>query len=102
MGIHEGLRRKQGEDCVCVDNVAFTGTTPSTPEPTPEPPVEEHDGDINGDGNTNTADAVFAMRYALGLIELTETQLIHGDVNEDGVVNIVDAIGIMRIAMGLN
>ena len=92
----------QGEDCVCVDNVAFTGTTPSTPEPTPEPPVEEHDGDINGDGNTNTADAVFAMRYALGLIELTETQLIHGDVNEDGVVNIADAIGIMRIAMGLN
>ena len=73
-----------------------------TPEPTPEPPVEEHDGDINGDGNTNTADAVFAMRYALGLIELTETQLIHGDVNEDGVVNIADAIGIMRIAMGLN
>ena len=68
----------------------------------PEPPVEEHDGDINGDGNTNTADAVFAMRYALGLIELTETQLIHGDVNEDGVVNIADAIGIMRIAMGLN
>lgn len=92
----------QGEDCVCIDSVAFTGTTPSTPEPTPEPPVEEHDGDINGDGNTNTADAVFAMRYALGLIELTETQLIHGDVNEDGVVNIVDAIGIMRIAMGLN
>ena len=42
------------------------------------------------------------MRYALGLIELTETQLIHGDVNEDGVVNIADAIGIMRIAMGLN
>ena len=42
------------------------------------------------------------MRYALGLIELTETQLIHGDVNGDGVVNIADAIGIMRIAMGLN
>lgn len=42
------------------------------------------------------------MRYALGLIELIETQLIHGDVNEDGVVNIADAIGIMRIAMGLN
>lgn len=58
----------QGEDCVCVDNVAFTGTTPSTPEPTPEPPVEEHDGDINGDGNTNTADAVSQWRYALGLL----------------------------------
>lgn len=58
-------------------------------------------GDVDGDGEVTTADALLAMRYAMGLIDLTEEQLFQMDVNGDGVYDLVDATLILRYAMGI-
>ena len=56
-------------------------------------------GDVNGDGEVNSLDAIAVMRYAMGLEELEN--LAAADVNGDGNVDMADALLIMRAAMGL-
>ena len=56
-------------------------------------------GDVNGDGEVNSLDAIAVMRYAMGLQELDN--LAAADVNGDGKVDMADALLIMRAAMGL-
>lgn len=58
-------------------------------------------GDINGDGVVNMQDAQLAMRYAIGIAELSDEQLSIGDINGDGIVNSSDATMIARIALNL-
>ena len=58
-------------------------------------------GDVNADGCVNAYDAILIMRYALGLIELTDKQLLAANTNSDSVVNASDAIVIMRKTLGL-
>lgn len=53
-------------------------------------------GDLNGDGYIDAADALMCLRFAVGLIELTDTQLRSGDLNNDGEVDAGDAIKILR------
>ena len=59
-------------------------------------------GDIDESGGVSVADAVLALRGAMGLIELSDRQQLAGDMNSDGVVSVADAVSIMRIAIGLN
>ncbi|MBQ2110245.1 MAG: choice-of-anchor J domain-containing protein [Clostridia bacterium] len=58
-------------------------------------------GDVDLDGEVTVSDALLAMRYAMGLVELTEQQLDQLDVNFDGEYDLVDATLILRYAMGL-
>ncbi|MCH5279701.1 MAG: S8 family serine peptidase [Christensenellaceae bacterium] len=58
-------------------------------------------GDIDDNGQINIQDAVLALRYSMGLTDLTDIQLLAADVNCDGYVNIQDALLILRKAMGL-
>lgn len=58
-------------------------------------------GDIDESGGVSVADAVLALRGAMGLIELTDHQQLAGDMNSDGVVSVSDAVCIMRMAIGL-
>ena len=58
-------------------------------------------GDLDSNGSVSVADAVLALRGAMGLVELTGDQLIAGDMNLDGSVSVLDAVSIMRIAIGL-
>lgn len=53
-------------------------------------------GDVTGDGNLDTTDALQILRYASGLIELDPTQLALADYNGDGVVDSADALAILR------
>ena len=46
-------------------------------------------------------DAQLAMRYAIGIAELSDEQLSIGDINGDGIVNSSDATMIARIALNL-
>jgi len=68
------------------------------------------DGDLappgNLDGIVSLADALVALRYALGLITpVTQDILNHGDVappgSPDGLMKIADALIILRVALGL-
>ncbi|MBQ9878858.1 MAG: choice-of-anchor J domain-containing protein [Clostridia bacterium] len=68
---------------------------------TVEAPAVDTFGDVDLDGNVEAEDALLAMRYAMGLIELTDEQLVQMDVNGDGVYDLVDAVLILRYAMGL-
>ena len=65
-----------------------------------EEPVYEL-GDINMDGVVDAQDALLAMRYALGLIELEDEAVLIGDMDGDGALTSIDALMLMRLAMGL-
>ena len=58
-------------------------------------------GDVNADGSVTIADAVLALRCAMGLITLSPEQMAPGDMNGDGDIGIADAVMILRAAMGL-
>lgn len=59
-------------------------------------------GDVNGDGQINSADAILALRISAGMMETTEDQEWAADMNSDGAVRSNDAILILRKATGLS
>ena len=64
-------------------------------------PVPEIPGDVNGDGEVDSADSLLVMRGVMGLVELSPEQLAASDVNGDGRVTLIDALLILRTALGL-
>lgn len=58
-------------------------------------------GDISGNGDVESNDALLAMRYVVGLETFTEFQELVADVSADGRIRTNDAILILRIAVGL-
>ena len=58
-------------------------------------------GDIDGDGVMTATDALLALRYAMGIVDLTPEQLAGANVNGDGLVDASDALIILRMAMDL-
>jgi hypothetical protein len=60
-------------------------------------------GDVDLNGSVDGADALLALRYAMGIMtDLTAEQLAQGDVNGDGAVDGTDALMILRMSMGIN
>jgi alpha-tubulin suppressor-like RCC1 family protein len=68
------------------------------------------DGDLNGDGRVDIADALRALQIAVALFEATPAELLHGDVAPldasgvpapDGSIGVADALVILRKAVGL-
>jgi|GEM_PF-909297 len=66
-----------------------------------EPPAPVVDGDADGSGSVNVADALLCLRAAMGLSEFTEEQIARCDMDGSGGIAIVDALTILRVAMGL-
>ncbi|MBQ7646252.1 MAG: hypothetical protein IJS94_03180 [Clostridia bacterium] len=58
-------------------------------------------GDINGDGEVDSLDAVAALKYDAGMINLDDAQLLAADVNGDGEVNSLDGSLIFKYDAGL-
>ena len=58
-------------------------------------------GDVNNDGMWNTTDAMSVLRYAVGLEELTATQLLAANVNGDSYINSTDALFILQYGVGI-
>lgn len=58
-------------------------------------------GDVNSDGKVNTVDALNALKYDVGAIQLTKEQIEALDVNKDGKVNTVDALILLKYDVGL-
>ena len=58
-------------------------------------------GDVDLNGVVEVNDAILTLRYAMGLIDLTEEQLAQADVDGDGDYDLVDATLILRYAMDL-
>lgn len=55
-------------------------------------------GDVSGDGNVNSLDALMVMQCAVGLINLSESERKRADMNSDGTVNSLDALEILTAA----
>ena len=58
-------------------------------------------GDVDLNGEVTTADALLALRYVMGLVELDEEQLAQADVDGDGEITMIDCLLIQRYAMGV-
>lgn len=58
-------------------------------------------GDLNGDGDITSADAVMLARYLADLTELSEAQLVAADLNGDGEITSADAVRMARYLAGL-
>ena len=80
------------------DNTVFSGSPVATAHFIP---VGSLLGDVDLSGEVTSSDAILALRYAMGIIELSPDQLAAGDVNGDGAVGVDDALTILRTAMGL-
>jgi len=63
--------------------------------------IVEKLGDLNSDGKVNTVDALNALKYDVGAIQLTKEQIDALDVNKDGKVNTVDALILLKYDVGL-
>lgn len=58
--------------------------------------LELKSGDINGDGEITTKDALLTMRYAAKLESLNDAQVAAADFDENGVVDLEDARAILQ------
>ncbi len=61
---------------------------------------EVHTGDLTGDGKVNAADALLALRAAVGKATLSAAERKTGDLDRDGKVNATDALYMLRVAVG--
>jgi hypothetical protein len=77
-----------------VDYIEVAGGGETPPEPTTL-------GDVDLDGDVDVADAILALRYCMGLVDLNDLQIEQGDINADGTISLDDAIIILRVAMGI-
>ncbi|MFA6603194.1 MAG: dockerin type I domain-containing protein [Candidatus Shapirobacteria bacterium] len=80
-----------------------TITPASTPIPIPEskPLVCGSYGDVDNNGLITTQDSNLVEQYDVGLIDLSETQLVNADVNADKEVNVMDSLLIGRYVKGI-
>jgi len=58
-------------------------------------------GDVNGDGNVKSNDAILALRISSGLMDPTSEQRYSADMNDDGSIKANDAILMLRKVAGL-
>lgn len=58
-------------------------------------------GDIDFDGDVDTADARTALRGAIGLEKLTDAKIMAADLNGNGEIDTADARRILRKSIGL-
>lgn len=57
-------------------------------------------GDVNGDGKTNSSDALIILRYIVGLIAFDSQEGLLADVNKDNKINTFDALLILQYVVG--
>lgn len=102
---YEGTEEMWSEIIIAVGNegllnatIHYNSTGPEAPE---EPEIVYTAGDLNGDGNINSSDALFILQYAVGSVELSESALAVADVTNDGRVNSTDALKILQYAVGI-
>ena len=77
---------------------ASTTTTEAPTTTTAPPPVS--DGDIDGNGIVNMADAFALYRAVSGQVTLTDEQSAKSDMDGNGIVNMADAFALYRTVSG--
>ncbi len=57
-------------------------------------------GDVNGDGEFSSVDALMVLRHAAERVVLTDQQQLSGDIDGNGILSSADALRILRFAAG--
>ena len=57
-------------------------------------------GDVDSNGNITIADALLALRMAMGILPVSNIEA--ADIDDNGNISILDALVIMRMSMGTN
>lgn len=57
-------------------------------------------GDVNGDGDVTSVDAMMTLRYSVKTVSFTAEQFKLADVDSDGAVRTSDALSILRYSVG--
>ena len=58
-------------------------------------------GDVNGDVNINSSDALLVLQHSVQSIKLEGDRFTAADVNADGKINAGDALSILQYAVGI-
>lgn len=61
----------------------------------------EKTGDIDGDGETTSSDALNILQAVVGEVDLTDEQEKLADLNGDGQITSADALGVLQIVVGI-
>jgi len=96
-GIWIGLSVAQSEVDFWIDDFRFFEGQPA--DEIKEPVGIK--GDVTGDGEIHSNDAIMALRIVVGLITPTDDQRWAADMNDDGIISSYDAIFILRKVAGL-
>ena len=59
-------------------------------------------GDLNSDGDVDSADVIIALQIAVELVEPDACQRVAGDINGDERIDSADALMIQRLAVGMD
>jgi hypothetical protein len=58
-------------------------------------------GDVDGNGIVDTTDALYALRYALGIIDMPADWQERANVDGNSIIDTTDALLILRYALGI-
>lgn len=58
-------------------------------------------GDISGDGNSSSEDALMILQHTVGMIDLTDEQKAAADIDGNGSIDSNDALQILQYTVGL-
>lgn len=87
-------------DGPCPTDTPTNTPPPATDTPTPTDTPEQQMGDVNGDGQVNSQDALWVLWYVAEIVDEVPFPAV-SDVNEDGVINALDATLILQYDAGL-
>ena len=65
-------------------------------------PAEGNLGDLDGDGEITSGDALAVLRMSVGAAEITDENKPLADVDEDGEITAGDALEVLRFSVGLS
>lgn len=84
------------------DDFINTPDNPTMPE-TPDEPVKNDNktGDIDGDGEVTSVDALLVLRASVGLEKFDKVQKQLADIDGDGNITSADSLRILRYSVGL-